>query len=580
MAPKHTYTILSMMKDEGHSLVEWVAYHKHIGFDNICVYTNNCSDGTDDMLIRLEEMGWVQHFRNDVPEGKKPQPNALTLATQNPEVVNSEWILTMDADEFLSIKCGRGHIGDLIERMDPAASAMAITWRFFGSNGITDWNPGLVIENYTHGAPDMFKKGWGVKTIFKPYRDMKMGIHRPHIKKAKQEPANAKLLFDQLWLNGSGKPMPDEFSLSGWRSTKPTLGYKLVELNHYAVKSYEAYLLRRVRGNVNNKEDKYNAAYFALFDRNEEEASNATRHAKGTKKKMAQILSDPVMRDLQDKALDFHAARVEMLRSTGEYDTWVAELKAAGEVPLDKLDEVLFIQHLPKQWQEKVKEMQAQGVPDKVIAKMIAQTQTAKKGETRQALLEAAGEKPEDRLDAHQLREREKNTEKAMSLDDNPFLNTPEAAGLGVPLMNERTQKIALAAQAAGDGPRDAKLRDKVAQAAKLRDAQTARVDLNEPAPPLADIIAEVTPEAAAALSSDPDTVAPPPVAEPVKRVRKTAAKKPAAKKTTAKKTTTRKTTAKKPTTRKTPRKTAAKAATTTRKTTRTAAKTPAKKDA
>ena len=45
MAPKHTYTILSMMKDEGHSLVEWVAYHNHIGFDNICVYTNNCSDG-------------------------------------------------------------------------------------------------------------------------------------------------------------------------------------------------------------------------------------------------------------------------------------------------------------------------------------------------------------------------------------------------------------------------------------------------------------------------------------------------------------------------------------------------------
>lgn len=104
-----------------------MAYHKHIGFDNICVYTNNCSDGTDDMLIRLEELGWVQHFRNDVPEGKKPQPNALALATQNPEVTDSEWILTMDADEFLSIKVGRGWVRDLMERMDPKADAMAIT---------------------------------------------------------------------------------------------------------------------------------------------------------------------------------------------------------------------------------------------------------------------------------------------------------------------------------------------------------------------------------------------------------------------------------------------------------------------
>lgn len=471
--PKHQYTIMSMMKDEGHSLVEWVAYHRHIGFDNIVVYTNNCSDGTDDMLIRLQEMGWVQHFRNDVPEGKKPQPNALALGTQNPEVTDSEWILTMDADEFLSVKVGRGRISCLIEKMDDAADAMAITWRFFGSNGITDWNPGLVIENYTRAAPDKFKKGWGVKTLFRPYRDMKLGIHRPHIKKAKQEPENAKLLYDQLWLNGSGQPMPDEFSLSGWRSTKPTLGYKWAELNHYAVKSYEAYLLRRVRGNVNNKEDKYNAAYFALFDRNEIEATNALRHLRGTKKKMAQILSDPEMRRLQDRALEFHAARVEKLRGSGDYDTWVEELKQASEVPLDKLDEVLFIQHLPKDWQAKVRELQAQGVPDKKIAKMIAQTQTAKKGETRAELLKAAGENPDEKLNAHELKERTGD-----ETLDNPFMNTPEAAALGVPLMKERTQKIALAAKA-GRGA-GAERAEKSSARTKARAAAEAAARLRE----------------------------------------------------------------------------------------------------
>ena len=469
--PKHKYTILSMMKDEGHSLVEWVAYHKHIGFDNICVYTNNCGDGTDDMLIRLEELGWVQHFRNDVPEGKKPQPNALALGTKNPEVTDSEWILTMDADEFLSIKVGRGWVDDLVERMDPDADAIAITWRFFGANDVTDWNPGLVTETYTRGAPDIFKKGWGVKTMFKPYRDMKLGIHRPHIRKAKQEPANAKLLFDQLWLNGSGKPMPDEFSLSGWRSTKPTLGYKWVELNHYAVKSYEAYLLRRVRGNVNNKEDKYNAAYFALFNRNEEEHTNATRHANAVKRKMQEILSDPIMRELQDKALAFHAKRVEMLRASGEYDQWLADLKEAAKVPLDRVSEILFTQHLPKEWQQKVKELQAAGVPDKDIAKMIAQTQTAKKGETRQALMAAAGENAEERLDAHQLKAKEG---KGQTLD-NPFMNTAAAAGLGVPLMNERSQKIALAARAADpNDAKSAKLLAKAAVAKEILDRQTA----------------------------------------------------------------------------------------------------------
>lgn len=449
MAPKSKFTILSMMKDEGHSLVEWVAFHKHIGFDNICVYTNNCGDGTDDMLIRLEELGWVKHFRNDVPEGKKPQPNALALATQNPQVMNSEWILTMDADEFLSIKCGKGHMADLIEHIPEEAQAMAITWRFFGSSGITDWNPGLVTEMYTGAAPDRFKKGWGVKTLFRPYEFAKLGIHRPHIKNAKQKPERAKALYDQVWVNGSGVRMPDDFSLSGWRSTKPTLGYKLVELNHYAVKSYEAYLLRRVRGNVNNKPDKYNEAYFALFDRNELEVTNVHRHLKAVKKKMEQILADPVMADLQAKAMEFHAARVAKLRSTGEYQHWLTELKEAGQTSLDQLDEVLFIQHLPKKWQEKVKELKDAGVPDKTIAKMIAQTQTAKKGETRAALRVAAGgEAPDQDMEARAA-EREDATDDVMTLENNPFMEGTEAAELGVPTIKKSMRKMKKAVEQA-----------------------------------------------------------------------------------------------------------------------------------
>lgn len=388
---KHRFTILSMMKDEGHCLVEWVAYHHLLGFDNICVYTNNCTDGTDEMLIRLQEMGYCQHFENVVPEDKKPQPHALQLASKNPEVLDSDWVLTMDADEFLSIKVGEGRVTDLLAALPGDTDAVAITWRFFGSSEITDWNPGLVSESFTRAAPDDFKRGWGVKTMFKPYEDLKLGIHRPHIRKAKNNPEKLQKLMEQKWVNGSGVPMPTDFNLSGWRSTKPTLGYDLVELNHYAVKSYEAYLLRRMRGNVNKKADKYNAAYFAIFDRNEIEASNAARHAPAVKALMAEMLEDPKLRALQDKAHAFHEAQVDRLRHTGEYDEWLAQLKEASKTPLDKLDEILFTQHLPKEWQDKVAEMQRAGVPDREIALMIARSQTAKKGETRAALREAAG---------------------------------------------------------------------------------------------------------------------------------------------------------------------------------------------
>ena len=363
--------ILSMMKDEGHSLLEWVAFHRHIGFDRISVYTNDCADGTDDMLIRLEEMGLVRHFRNDVPEGKKPQPNALKLATANPVVTQADWLLVMDADEFVSVKVKRGRIGDLIDMAPEGTDAITLTWRFFGANGLTDWNPGLVTEAYTHAAPDKFRKGWGVKTLFRPFKGMRLGIHRPHVKSLKTDPESAKLLRDQNWINGSGQPMPRDFNLSGWRSTKPTLGYKWAELNHYGVKSYEAYLLRRMRGNVNNKADKYNAAYFSIFDRNEIEAPNVRRHLRGTKRHIARWLEDPTLKRLQDQAMEFHRVRVEQLRQTPEYDAWLDELKRAAEMPIDKLNEVLFTQHLPKDVQEKIQKMQADGVPDREIALMV-----------------------------------------------------------------------------------------------------------------------------------------------------------------------------------------------------------------
>ncbi|WP_372604606.1 glycosyltransferase family 2 protein, partial [Actibacterium sp.] len=388
---KHRYTILSMMKDEGHCLIEWLAYHHHLGFDNICVYTNNCTDGTDKMLMRLAQLGYCRHFENVVPADKKPQPHALQLASKNPDVTDSDWVLTMDADEFLSIKVGDGRLPDLIAALPEGTDALAITWRFFGSSEITDWNPGLVSQTFTRAAPDDFKKGWGVKTLFRPYEDLKLGIHRPHIRKAKQQPEKLQRLMDQHWVNGSGVAMPTDFNLSGWRSTKPTLGYDLVEMNHYAVKSYEAYLLRRMRGNVNNKADKYNANYFAIFDRNEIVADNAARHAEAVKQIMAQMLADPELRALQDAANAFHAAQVERLRTTGEYDDWLASLKQASLVPMDKLDEILFTQHLPKMWQEKVEEWRTSGVPDKEIALMIARSQTARKAETRAALREVAG---------------------------------------------------------------------------------------------------------------------------------------------------------------------------------------------
>jgi hypothetical protein len=47
---------VSMMKDEAPNLLEWFAHHLAVGFTDILVYTNDCTDGTVEMLQRLEEL--------------------------------------------------------------------------------------------------------------------------------------------------------------------------------------------------------------------------------------------------------------------------------------------------------------------------------------------------------------------------------------------------------------------------------------------------------------------------------------------------------------------------------------------
>ena len=53
MVSNPSYLIITSMKNEASFILEWVAYHRVIGFTDFLVYTNNCEDGTVEMLERL-----------------------------------------------------------------------------------------------------------------------------------------------------------------------------------------------------------------------------------------------------------------------------------------------------------------------------------------------------------------------------------------------------------------------------------------------------------------------------------------------------------------------------------------------
>ena len=335
-SPHGQVTAVSMMKDEGPYLIEWVAHHLAVGFTDLVVYTNDCSDGTDDMLIRLEELGLAHHRRNVIPEGQRPQPSALNHAEIEPVVVQSDWVMVFDADEFLSIKYGDGRLDGLIgAARAQGANGIVVTWRIFGSGGVVEWSRAPVSEQYLMAAPESWNKGWGVKTLFTyDHEYWKLGIHRP---KMKNRHIQTDFPDSVKWLTGSGEVMEDYFKFRGWRSITRTVGYDWVQLNHYAVKSVDSYAIRKMRGNVNNKADKYNSDYWSLQDRNEVRDETMMRYSAERGRIMLQLLEDPVLSRLHHAAIARAEARLEEIRPTEAYAGLVADLARASEVPITQI---------------------------------------------------------------------------------------------------------------------------------------------------------------------------------------------------------------------------------------------------
>lgn len=335
-SPHGQVTAVSMMKDEGPFLIEWVAHHLATGFTDLVVYTNDCSDGTDDMLIRLEELGLAHHRRNLIPEGLRPQPSALNHAQVEPVVCQSDWVMVFDADEFLSIRCGNGTLDDLLfAARQEGANGIVITWRIFGSGGVVDWSRAPVTEQYLMAAPTGWNKGWGVKTLFSfDAGHWKLGIHRP---KMKTKWIKTDFPDQVKWLNGSGQPMEDYFKFRGWRSITRTVGHDWVQLNHYAVKSVDSYAIRKLRGNVNFKKDKYNADYWALQDRNEVRDDTMLRYTAARDDLIAQLLQDPVLHRLHHAAIERAEARLAEIKATEAYQALKDDLARASAVPITQI---------------------------------------------------------------------------------------------------------------------------------------------------------------------------------------------------------------------------------------------------
>lgn len=302
--------LLSAIKNEGPDVLEWALYHRLVGFDHILVYSNDCTEGSDDLLDAIAGLGWLTHRRHTAPAGVSPQDAVAARAKSDPALHGADWLMWLDADEFLVVHAGDQRVQSLI----PAArnaDALALNWRNFGDGGHDFTDESLVTERFTYGMALSNPQSRSVKTLFRlTDRIEAFAIHRPIFTPGDEVP----------FRDGAGKPLRHAFQFGRNKDDRPKhrvpedrQSWRIGQINHYPVKALDRYLLKRLRGNgldPNLSPERFNPEYLDIFNFNEVEDTTIQRDLPALKSAIANALQTPAIAAAYAKARRLDAQRL------------------------------------------------------------------------------------------------------------------------------------------------------------------------------------------------------------------------------------------------------------------------------
>nr|WP_283949894.1 glycosyltransferase family 2 protein [Limobrevibacterium gyesilva] len=238
--PTRKAAVVVTMRDEGITILEWVAHYRALGFEGLFVYTNNNSDGSEELLRTLSAQGIVTLIENSVGGGVKPQRKAYDHSVFClPELRDYEWALYCDSDEFLVISDAfAGRIGNVVDAVgarfpERRPSAICYTWRWYVSNFDVSRTTGLLLERFRHAMPHgLFKSMVRMPDLFSMRE-----VHYP-------EAAEGGFFVDPA-MNVIAESLGDD-KKAMWKYANSA--YVGGQLNHYWCKSFEEFLIKRRRG--------------------------------------------------------------------------------------------------------------------------------------------------------------------------------------------------------------------------------------------------------------------------------------------------------------------------------------------
>ena len=205
------------------NIKEWAAHHLLIGFDLIVIFDHKSKERISQEFINFDERIKVYRCEVEGPVKMKLMMNAVNIAKE----YNVDWLLYLDADEFLILNSFKG-VKHMLSYYSHADS-VAINWLLFGSNHHIKEPEGLILENYTKSDLILDKH---VKTFVRP--DKVLNANNPHfyVMKDKTKMYN---IFNQV--------MNSPFY---WNDIELLYVNSPAYIAHYVYQSEETYVNRKV----------------------------------------------------------------------------------------------------------------------------------------------------------------------------------------------------------------------------------------------------------------------------------------------------------------------------------------------
>ncbi len=221
--------ICAIFKNEAAFLLEWIAYHRIVGFDHFYLYDNDSTDGGADLIRQSNLARYVTVTQWPQRPGQLPAYRDFI----DHHAQGFDWAAFIDLDEFLLPLEGRS-VRPILESLG-TASAVLVHWRVFGPSGWDERPAGLAIDNYTKRAADSFQSNRHIKSVVR-CADLIDVSGNPHQFLLRGEPCDA-----------LGRTIPND------PIQKSSCHERLV-INHYQTRSRQDWLAKLRRGHATTEQ--------------------------------------------------------------------------------------------------------------------------------------------------------------------------------------------------------------------------------------------------------------------------------------------------------------------------------------